>query len=252
MKSRKYSFSHSIAFILFLCLTLCGIFGLWTGIEKRQAYQIPALTDADLSALDLSQAKHLMIVAHPDDETIWGGAHLQEGGYLVVCITNGKRQTRADEFHEVMEQSGNVGLILSYPDKVGGKRDDWKQVRTQIQADLEKIMLYKPWDDIVTHNAKGEYGHIHHKMTHQFVTQLYDKNALDMPLYTFGKYYRADALPAVESELTPVSAEALQKKEALLKCYTSQKSTVRSLSHMNPYEMWTTIRGGAQNDKTAS
>ena len=36
----------------------------------------------------------LMVVAHPDDETIWGGAHLLKGKYVVVCITNGNNRTR--------------------------------------------------------------------------------------------------------------------------------------------------------------
>lgn len=43
----------------------------------------------DLSKIDLNKAKKLMIVAHPDDETLWGGAHLLEDDYLVVCITCG-------------------------------------------------------------------------------------------------------------------------------------------------------------------
>ena len=29
---------------------------------------------------------NLMIVAHPDDETLWGGAHLIEDNYYVVCV----------------------------------------------------------------------------------------------------------------------------------------------------------------------
>lgn len=30
-----------------------------------------------------------MIVAHPDDETLWGGSHLIDDNYLVVCMSNG-------------------------------------------------------------------------------------------------------------------------------------------------------------------
>ena len=100
-------------------------------------------------------------------------------------------------------------------------------------------------------NAKGEYGHIHHKMTHQIVTALYDADQLQMPLYVFGKYYRAAALPDVKDTLTPVSDEGLEKKEKLLQLYTSQAHTIQGLSHMNPYEMWTQTRGGAADDTAA-
>ena len=233
-----------IAVILIILLTCGSVFGIWSAVDARKAYDVPALTEAELADLDLSHVKRLMIVAHPDDETIWGGAHLSEGGYLVVCLTNGNNQTRAAEFQAVMAQSGNVGLILSYPDKVGGKRDNWNHVQAQMKQDLELVMTYRPWESIVTHNAAGEYGHIHHKMTHQFVTEIYDTSKLDMPLYNFGKYYRAAVLPSVESTLTPVSKEALQEKESLLTLYASQERVVKSLSHMNPYEIWTETRGG--------
>ena len=112
-------------------------------------------------------------------------------------------------------------------------------------------MTYQPWEDIVTHNAKGEYGHIHHKMTHQIVTALYDADQLLMPLCVFGKYYRAEALPEVKDTLTPVSDEGLEKKEKRLQLYTSQAHTIQGLSHMNPYEMWTQTRGGAADDTAA-
>lgn len=43
-----------------------------------------------------------MFVAHPDDETIWGGSHLLKKHYLVVCLTNGNNKTRkrVHECHE--------------------------------------------------------------------------------------------------------------------------------------------------------
>lgn len=237
-----------IAAFLVICLTVSSLYGIWAAIDTRMAYDIPALTTADLEKQNLSQVKHLMIVAHPDDETLWGGAHLLDGGYLVVCITNGNNQIRAAEFQVVMKQSGNIGLILSYPDKVGGKRDNWMHIRTQLTKDLTRIMTYQSWDRIVTHNAAGEYGHLHHKMTHEIVTNIYDMTNLEMPLYVFGKYYRAAALPEVQTELEEISQKALQKKEALLALYTSQNKTITSLSHMNPYEMWTIIRNGGSHE----
>ena len=220
-----------------------SLFGLWKGMSMARRYAIPPLTKEQLDELDLSHSKQLMIVAHPDDETLWGGGHPQSGGYFVVCLTNGYQETRAAEFEAVMEASGNTGLILSYPDKIAGQRDDWTHVRTQIYEDLTLILQYAPWDSIVTHNAAGEYGHIHHKMTHELVTQCYDDMALTMPLYNFGAYYRVAILPEVQDHLTPLSEDALQEKETLLSYYASQASTIEGLSHMNPYELWTQIQG---------
>ena len=71
-----------------------------------------------MAELDPTGITHLMIVAHPDDETLWGGAHIADGGYLVVCITNGYNATRSAEFQVVTQTSKNEA-ILSYPDKMG-------------------------------------------------------------------------------------------------------------------------------------
>ena len=43
------------------------------------------LHQKDFDQIDYKESQKLMIVAHPDDETIWGGSHLLEGNYLVVC-----------------------------------------------------------------------------------------------------------------------------------------------------------------------
>ena len=47
-------------------------------------------TNKSIENLKLKDTHKLMIVAHPDDETIWGGAELLKDNYLVVCITCGR------------------------------------------------------------------------------------------------------------------------------------------------------------------
>ena len=153
MKSHHIKFQKILAVLLAILALVGGLFGLCRAVASARAYDIAPLTDKRLAELDLTGITHLMIVADPVDETLWGGAHIADGGYLVVCITNGYNATRSAEFQAVMQASNNVGLILSYPDKVAGKRDDWTHVRSQIQTDLEKVMTYQPWEDIVTHNA---------------------------------------------------------------------------------------------------
>ena len=47
-----------------------------------------------LNRLGLAQCTKLMIVAHPDDETLWGGAHLTEQGYFCLLYTSNKNFQR--------------------------------------------------------------------------------------------------------------------------------------------------------------
>ena len=212
-------------------------------LEKNATKYDPETTEGQvtkemLDELPLSNCTKLMVVAHPDDETLWGGAHLTEGGWFVVCLTNGYNEVRKNEFYEVIKESGNVGLILKYPDLVGGKRSDWATSKPQIAKDLDLLMKYKHWGMVATHNPDGEYGHIHHKMTSRLMTECYYKNCWGNNLYSFERYYSARRLPSVEASLRKVPQSSVDKKVELLKIYKSQSHVVDEHIHLASYEDW--------------
>ena len=110
-------------------LAFYAVHGVLRRSARQKAYDVKPITDQQIQTIiDNSKADKLMIVAHPDDDVIWGGAHLMDGDYYVVCITNGRNDTRKAEFEKMLEKSGNSGIILEYPDKVLGERDDWTYV----------------------------------------------------------------------------------------------------------------------------
>lgn len=196
------------------------------------------ITKAMLDALPLSGSTKLMVVAHPDDETLWGGAHLTEGGWFVVCLTNGYKEVRKNEFYNVIRESGNVGLILKYPDLVDGKRSNWTKEKPQIAKDLDFLMSYKRWGMVATHNPNGEYGHIHHKMTSSLTTQSFYKNYWGTNLYYFGKYYSSRHFGLVEEKMKKVPQPNVDKKIQLLRLYKSQSRIVNEHIHLAAYENW--------------
>lgn len=190
-----------------------------------------------LDALDLDKYNKLMIVAHPDDEMLWGGAELISDDYLIVCVTNGNNVRRSSEFEKVVTATNDIGIILSYPDKINGIRSDWSFCKDSIMNDLTMIINYKNWKKIVTHNEKGEYGHIHHIMTHELVDTICDSNNLSDKEYYFGTYYKKSMLNKNPSKYSKtLSGDLLMKKEAILTIYKSQQNTVNKLGHMIPYE----------------
>lgn len=217
----------------FFVLTCAATFVLH--YNEYRAYNVPALS-ADAIACP-AEADRLMIVAHPDDETLWGGAHLLDGGWLVVCITHGTDSTRSAEFAEAVTASGNTPLMLDYPDKVNLRRDDWSQVSDGIEADIATLLQYKDWQTVATHNPAGEYGHIHHKRTSALVTDAFSEHGTGT-LYYFADYCSARRLPEVEDELTPLPDDVLARKRELCDIYRSQERTVGKLSHILPYEEW--------------
>ena len=193
-------------------------------------------TNKSIENLKLEDTHKLMIVAHPDDETIWGGAELLKDNYLVVCITCGSQKTRVNEFEKVMKLSNNKYLMLGYPDKKNNKRDDWRDYYFQICHALRKIINYKDWDLIITHNPDGEYGHEHHKMTSKIVTNILKNKD---KLYYFGKYYEPSKMKAIKNNLTKVAPKYLDIKiNKMIEVYKSQSFIKKTFSHMFEYENW--------------
>ena len=186
------------------------------------------------------QAKKLMIVAHPDDETIFGGKHISKGGYFIVCLTNQNNSVRRAEFNAMLDLSKNEGVILDFPDKTHGKRDNWKKSKEQIEEVITHYVKEKKWESITTHNADGEYGHIHHKMTHQLVTKVCEREKQTDNLFYFAPYYKKQDLK--KHTLTPMSEKDLKTKTTLADVYISQEKVCNNLKHIFPYEEWTSYK----------
>lgn len=227
--------------ILFILLALVVLALLTSGIYWIFRVCKSYYDEDKFNSLDLSKVNKLMIVAHPDDETIWGGGHLIDGGYLVVCITDGYNKTRKNEFDTAVKHLNetNIPLILNFPDKTFNKRDNWFGIKGKIEDAVDKCINLKDWELIVTHNKEGEYGHIHHKMTSSIVRSEYKKLDKQNPLYLFGTYHSKKKLPNYEASMTPMSEELYNKKVEVLKDFKSQEKVIDSLFHMMKYENWT-------------
>ena len=226
----KLFFRNKILFIfpvLLICLTIYAV------IEISPYLSIKKVSQEQLLANNISQYDNLMIVAHPDDETLFGGDHIKNGNYFIVCITSGNNSTRKEEFEEVLEKTGCGGIILSYPDKLFCLRSHWTFWKDAIKEDISYIVSYKNWESIVTHNKDGEYGHIQHKLLHSIVEGCVVPGLCDF--YTFGKYYKKADIP---DDLKSLDDSAVKEKKELLRIYNSQSKTIKKLSHMIPYENW--------------
>ncbi|MBQ4030623.1 MAG: PIG-L family deacetylase [Bacilli bacterium] len=189
----------------------------------------------NIKKINLNGYNKLMIVAHPDDETLWGGKALIEDDYLVVCITCGKVKSRVFEFVNVMHTTNDKYIMLGYPDKTNGERDNWDTVYEDITKDLKEIIKLKDWELIVVHNPEGEYGHIHHKMISNIVTDIVENKDI---LYYFGKYYSKKTIRDHYDELVSMSEKTLNTKKKIIGMYHTQDFIQTSFDQMFPYENW--------------
>ena len=91
---------------------------------------------------------------------------------------------------------------------------------------------------IVTHNVNGEYGHIHHKLSHQLVTETAQKRKKLDRLYYFGKYYSKKRLPKASKKLEKLKKAVRAEKNKMCEVYRSQRGSFESFGQMVPYENW--------------
>ena len=182
-----------------------------------------------------------MIVAHPDDETLWGGANLYKDSYFVVCLTNGYNFERSSDFKEVLKFTNNSGIILNYPDIEDNIIDDWSEVEIGIIKDISILLKHKYWNKIVTYGPDGTTGHIHHKKISEYVTKLSKEFHIYNNLYYFGKFYKKDLMP---KKLSRINDTELEFKKKEVEIYKSVKNAINLIwYHMLPYENWIKASG---------
>ncbi len=191
----------------------------------------------------IALTKKLAIVAHPDDETLWGGGSMMSGDWFIVCLTNGNTPHRATEFRNVLKASHNQGVILNYPDdSYKSIRDDWSTCNKGIEKDLALVIDAQDWDEIVTYNPDGVTGHLHHRLTQKIVDKLC-KTSKDTSrksnfnkLWYYGVFYSSDNIP---SDLPVMSEEKIAFKKSLLDLYPHEaKAIAKYWEQMIPYENW--------------
>ena len=111
---------------------------------------------------------NLLIVAHPDDETIFAGNSLLTYGFIhkVICVTNGDNTVRRSEFESVMKR-----VKVDY--EIWNFHDEWKVDLdvNGIRKKLNKVLREKNWDMVLTHNEVGDndYCHPHHRQVFECV-----------------------------------------------------------------------------------
>lgn len=122
--------------------------------------------------------KVLMILAHPDDEILFGWPIFM-GDYkrtLIMCSTdfgNKQRQwcsQRKFPLLDICKQSGTDVVCFDNPSsffRLSNRDGTLSGVFNKILQQVDKIQ--EDYDFIFTHNPHGEYGHIDHRMLFNLV-----------------------------------------------------------------------------------
>lgn len=123
-------------------------------------------------------SKCAVIVAHPDDETLWvGGLILMhpEVKWTVVTICRKSDADRAPKFLKTLEEFGASGFL--------GDLDDGPEQRPldngEVQRTIMELLPSNRFEVVVTHSSAGEYTrHIRHEDTAKAVMRLWKAGEL--------------------------------------------------------------------------
>lgn len=137
--------------------------------------------------MTLSTTKNVvLIVAHPDDETLWaGGTILRHPSWkcLIVCLCRGSDTERAPRFYKTLKVLQAEGIM--------GDLDDGPEQNPLDEKELERTIMQllpsAPFDLIITHNSTGEYTkHLRHEEVNKAVITLWHSGKIvSNELWTF-------------------------------------------------------------------
>lgn len=172
-----------------------------------------------MSVGDPSICNCALIVAHPDDETIFGGRTLLHSPpnsfWHVVVLTNARNKKRVKELLRAMSHFPQVKAVtmLNMVDNMLFKALPflWKRFGS-IEERIHEFIQNKKL--VVSHNERGEYGHIQHRGTHKLIS-----NMESIHPYTKFKYFQFETHLPIEPHLK----DALQE-------YKSQRKSIKNHS----------------------
>jgi len=175
--------------------------------------------------------KVLVIVAHPDDETIWMGgtllANRNRWNATIISLCRKYDKDRSPRFKKVCK-------ILKAKCFMSDLEDE-KLNKIPLNEVIKRIKKYlnKKYDYIFTHGKNGEYGHIRHIDVSLAVAEMLKKKILSCKKIFFFSYQKKSGICYARKnsdKFIKLSHNFLEKKKDLIiKTYGFKKKSFEDL-----------------------
>jgi len=114
-----------------------------------------------------------LIIAHPDDETLWAGGMIlrhPSWQWFIVCLCRGSDRERASKFNKALKVLKSEGVMGNIED--GPEQNPLNE--KEIEHTILDLLPPKHFDLIISHNPNGEYTrHIRHEEIGKAVIKLW-------------------------------------------------------------------------------
>jgi LmbE family N-acetylglucosaminyl deacetylase len=130
------------------------------------------------SARDSSNVNAALVVAHPDDETLWAGGTIlanPQWDWFIVALCRAHDPDRAPRFFRALEQLGAAGTIGDLDDGP----DQIPLAQQEVQEKVLSLLGDRGFRLILTHGTRGEYTHhLRHEETSRAVATLWSEGRI--------------------------------------------------------------------------
>jgi len=128
--------------------------------------------------IQLKQKKVAVIVAHPDDETLWAGGTIvshNDWDCYIVSLCRANDLDRSKKFYKALQLLNAKGIMGNLND--GPKQLPLKQ--DVVEKWILKLLTKEHFDIIITHNPVGEYTrNLRHEEVGKAVINLWNNGSI--------------------------------------------------------------------------
>jgi hypothetical protein len=159
----------------------------------------------------MARLKALCVVAHPDDCVIFARPFMDaypEFKWHILYLTYCHFEPRGREMADYWRRRDVTTIHLGYVDTYLDMENNLLSFNSE-QAAREIVNIGQDYDLILTHNADGDYGHIHH----QFVSR--SASLIEQPKVYFANHLQSNlecrAITAIALDELPLHREIIQQ-----------------------------------------